>query len=428
MTIERENELINILKDTIGLATGCTEPAAIAYSCANAREKVIGDIIQLEITVDSYLYKNALNVSIPGFDQKGVKAAAALGLIIGDTKKGLNLLKDMGEEVIKKAKDLLKRNAIKLKVVDNCDILFIQSILKTDKEIIRVVTLEKHNNIVDISKNTVEDFDFVEYLKKKEKSNPISNYTLDDFIEFATNVDLTKIEFLKEGIEYNLKMAEAGLKDVNSIGNKFDTLIDKGYSMGESPAVYAQKLCSGASYGRMSGVQLPVMTSTGSGNHGITLFLTIAAAGEKLNIRDEKITRALALGQLINVYIKNHTGALSAMCGCGIAAGIGASCGIVFMMDGSSDQIFGTILNMVGSISGIICDGAKEGCAYKLALASGWAIQSALLSINGAVVNYNDGILCGEFSKVISNLGYVCGPGMKSTNAAIVEVMQKNCV
>lgn len=427
MIISKENELIDLLNDTIGLATGCTEPAAIAYSAANATERVKGDILKFEITVDSYLYKNALNVSIPGFDQTGVKAAAALGLIIGKTDKGLNLLNDMNEEVVKKAKNLLSNDAIKLKVVDNCDILFIQSILETDKEKIRVVTLEKHDNIVNASKDIVEDFDFLMYLNKEKSTSTIVKYTLDELIDFSKNVDLEKIEFLKEGIEYNLEVAKAGLDNANSIGHKFDSLINQGYAS-ESPAVYAQKLCSAAAYARMSGVQLPVMTSTGSGNQGITLFLTIASAAEKVNVCDEKMIRSLALGQLINAYIKNYTGTLSAMCACGVAAGIAASCGVVFMMGGNRDQIFGTILNMIGSISGIICDGAKEGCAYKLALSAGWAIQSAFLSLNDSVVKDTDGILCGEFSKVISNLGYVCGTGMKSTNTAIVEIMQRSCV
>ncbi|SHK26696.1 L-cysteine desulfidase family protein [Paramaledivibacter caminithermalis] len=427
MTIRKQSELLHLLKESIGLATGCTEPAAIAYSSANARKKVKGDIVLFEITVDSYLYKNALNVSIPGFNQTGVKAAVALGLAIGDTEMGLNLLENIGEDVIRKAKEFLSRDIIKLKVIDNCDILFIQSILTSDKGKVRVVTLEKHDNIADISEDTVEDFDFRGYLKKEKVSNPITNYSLDDFIDFSSNIDLAKIEFLKEGIHVNSDIAKAGLDNVNSIGYKFNSLINQGYTS-EGPAVYAQKLCSAASYARMSGVQLPVMTSTGSGNHGITLFLTIAAAAEKLNIGHEKMIRALALGQLVNAYIKAHTGALSAMCGCGVAAGIGASCGIVFMMGGNKDKIFGTILNMIGSISGIICDGAKEGCAYKLALASGWAVQSALLSLNDAVVKNTDGILCGEFKSLISNLGYVCGPGMRQTNAAIVEIMQKECV
>ncbi|MDD2481934.1 MAG: L-serine ammonia-lyase, iron-sulfur-dependent, subunit alpha, partial [Lutispora sp.] len=133
--------------------------------------------------------------------------------------------------------------------------------------------------------------------------------------------------------------------------------------------------------------------------------------------------RALALSNLVTFYIKSYTGTLSAMCGCGVAAGIGASVGVVYLLGGSSKEMLGAIINMIGSIAGIICDGGKEGCSYKLALSAGWAVQSALLSMAGAVANNKDGILSSDFKEVIRNMGYVCNPGMVETNNAIIKVM-----
>lgn len=168
------------------------------------------------------------------------------------------------------------------------------------------------------------------------------------------------------------------------------------------------------------------MSSAGSGNHGITVFLTVFAAAEKLNASREKLLRALALSNLITIYIKSNTGTLSAMCGCGVAAGIGACAGVSYLMDGSFQDILNSMINMVGTISGIICDGGKEGCAYKLALSAGWAVEASLLAMHGAAISTCDGILASSFENIVRNMGHVCNHGMINTNSAIIDVMSNN--
>jgi L-cysteine desulfidase len=167
------------------------------------------------------------------------------------------------------------------------------------------------------------------------------------------------------------------------------------------------------------------MSTAGSGDQGITAFLTNYAVAEKRKLPKERLIRALALTNLITFFIKSYTGTLSAMCGCSVAAGTAASAGVVYLLDGDKHQILGTLYNMVGSISGLICDGAKDGCAYKLALASGWAVQSALLALKGAIINNTDGILDPDFRQLFKNLGYICDPGMVSTDQAILSVILK---
>lgn len=189
---------------------------------------------------------------------------------------------------------------------------------------------------------------------------------------------------------------------------------------------YTQMLCAAASEARMSGVKMPVMSCVGSGNHGITVFLINTAVAIKKGIAEDRLLRALALTILITVYIKAHTGILSAMCGCGVAAGIAGSAGVVYLLGGDREKIFGALLNMVGAISGIICDGGKEGCSHKLMLASGWAVQAALLSMNGAVIDPSDGILARNFDTLFENLGQVCNKGMQATDRVILQIMQKN--
>jgi L-cysteine desulfidase len=206
------------------------------------------------------------------------------------------------------------------------------------------------------------------------------------------------------------------------IGRSIKQLLDNGL-MSDNIIYNAKLLCSSASEARMAGSKLAAMSSAGSGNHGITVFLTVFAASEKLNAPREKLLRALTLSNLITFYIKSYTGTLSAMCGCGVAAGIGACAGVTYLLDGTVQDILNAMINMVGSISGMICDGGKEGCAFKLALSAGWAVEASLLAMHGATINTTDGILASDFENVIKNMGHVCNPGMINTNKAIIDVM-----
>ena len=273
--------------------------------------------------------------------------------------------------------------------------MHIEVILVTDLEKVRVITIGSHLNVISVEKIPRDDH-FKPFIikEKKEKDNgkQIQQYGLDDFLIFSNDTPLQELLFLEEGISMNMAIAQEGLTIESGVALTLTDLIKDGL-LSDNLITRAQVLCAAASEARMSGSRLPVMSTAGSGNHGITAFLTNYAVAEKQKFSREILLRALALTNLITFFIKSYTGILSAMCGCGVAAGIGASAGVVYMLGGDKAQIMGALYNMVGSISGIICDGAKEGCAYKLALASGWAVQSALLSWKGAIIRNTDGIV-----------------------------------
>lgn len=198
------------------------------------------------------------------------------------------------------------------------------------------------------------------YISQNFTDDSLESYTIEDFRKFADTVELDKLSFLKEGVEMNLAVSKAGEK--LPWGKSMETLAEKGY-MGDSLLLNVQRITSCASFARMSGVQLPVMTTTGSGNQGITLILTVAATAMELGVPEEKMLRAIAFAQAINLYAKHYLGTLSCLCSCSVASGLSASAGIVYMMGGSDQQVLDTMRNVLGSISGMICDGAKEGCA-----------------------------------------------------------------
>ena len=422
---DHQKELLDLLKEKITPATGCTEPIAVAYAVATAKENIEGNLESIHIQVDSNIYKNGLMVTIPGTSEKGLVAAAAFGFITGDARKKLRVIGNITDEDTAKAKQLIKKKKIELSLKKDCTGLDIEVTLFTDKEKVRVNILESHLNIVNIEK-TEPTSPFKPFKRKERKNNssnhPIQKYVIEDFLQFSNKIPLPELMFLEEGIKMNMKIAQEGLTLKSGVGTKFIEMIHEGI-MSDNIITRAQVLCAAASEARMSGSRLPVMSTAGSGNHGITVFLTCFAVAEKKNLSREKLLRSLALANLITFFIKSYTGVLSAMCGCGVAAGIGASAGIVYLLDGTKEQILGAIYNMVGSISGMICDGAKDGCAYKLALASGWTVQSALLSLKGAIINNTDGIVDPNFNQLFKNLGYVCDPGMVPADKAILEVM-----
>jgi len=414
-----QKELLELLKKGIKPATGCTEPIAVAYAVAAIKEKSKGSLESINIQVNSSIYKNGLMVTIPGTTEKGLIIAGALGFVAGDVKKGLRVIESLNKDNIKKAKTLVSKGKVNLSIKENCNRFNIEVILITSKEKARIIILGNHLNIVSIEK-VDKECKFKPFIVGKQKTNSsnkiIQKYDLKRFLEFADEISTDKLSFLEDGVKMNLNVAKEGLTIKDGVGAKFMEMITEGL-MSDNMITRAQVLCAAASEARMSGSKLPVMSTSGSGNHGITAFLTIFAVAEKRNLPEEKLMRALALTNLITIFIKSYTGILSAMCGCGVAAGIGASAGVVYLLGGKRDQI------LVGSISGMICDGAKDGCAYKLALASGWAVQSALLSLKGTVINKTDGIVDADFRKLFKNLGYICNPGMISTDKAIIEVM-----
>jgi len=424
---ENQKELLELLKERIVPATGCTEPIAVAYAVATAKEQIEGNLESIYVQVDSNIYKNGLMVTIPGTTEKGLVFAAAFGFIAGDARKKLRVIENITDEDIAKAKQLIKEEKIELTLKKDSTGLDIEVTLLTDREKARVNILDNHLNIVNIEKTDLNS-QFKPLKRKEQKTNssnhPIQKYTLEDFLQFSNETPLPELIFLEDGIKINMKIAQEGLTLKLGVGTKFIEMIHEGI-MSDNMITRAQVLCAAASEARMSGSRLPVMSTAGSGNHGITVFLTCFTVAEKKNLSREKLLRSLALSNLITFFIKSYTGVLSAMCGCGVAAGIGASAGVVYLLGGNKGQILGSLYNMVGSISGMICDGAKNGCAYKLALASGWAVQSALLALKGAIINNTDGIIDPGFKQLFKNLGYLCDPGMIATDQAILDVMLK---
>jgi len=423
----KDNELlVNILKDQVVAALGCTEPTAVAYAVAKAKEVLGEELEELEIYCDKNIMKNGKEVGIPGTNEKGILVAAALALVIGKSDYKLEVLKEVTDASLEEALKLIEKNIIKLSLKKDTHGLYIEVIAKGRTNNTRVIIKKTHLNIVLVEKNG-EPIMSSEAETNNGSAKPalrdrIKEFKISELKEFADTVEFEKIAFINDGIVMNKRMAMAGLQENYGIGiGKMMNTDETNYQQ------YAKAMTAAASEARMAGAPLPVMSSAGSGNHGLTAILPVAIVGEKLKVDAEKIVRGVALSHLVTIYIKTYTGSLSPVCGCAVAAGVGASAGLAYIMGGNITQIEGAIKNMIAGIAGMFCDGAKIGCAVKLSIAVASCIDAAEMAMKNIFVPSNDGILDKTAERSIQNLGKVSSEGMSNTDDVILEVMMDRC-
>ena len=423
--------LIDILKAEVKPAVGCTEPVAVALACAKAKELLGEEVVKNKILVSPNVYKNAMCVGIPGTDRLGLKIAVAMGLVGGKSEDGLTLLEGLTEEQVRESERYVDTTPISIEPLDTKEKVVIDVTLEGENNKSRVIIKTKHDNFVFIQQNDLVLLDQVDgYAEKDEvqteekKENIMDNITIQEIVANIEDMDLEDIRFLLDGIEMNMDMAKYGLENKIGIGvgRGIKESIEEGL-LGDGIMTEAMLLTAAASDARMGGAKLPVMSSNGSGNHGLTAILPIVAYAQKYPQSDEKMAKALAISHLITAYVKNFTGRLSAVCGCGVAASTGASAGISWLMDGNINHIYGAIENMIADLSGMICDGAKAGCALKLSSAASAAVQSAVIAKQGYSVPALNGIVGTRVEESIQNLGRVSDKGMQITDEIILNVM-----
>lgn len=423
--------LVDILKAEVKPAVGCTEPVAVALACAKAKELLGEEIVKHKVLVSPNVYKNAMCVGIPGTDRLGLKIAVAMGFVGGKSEDGLTLLEGLTDEQVKESEKYVDENPISIEPLDTKEKVVIEVRLEGKNNTSRVIIKTKHDNFVFLQANDLVLLDEVDGFAEKaeaqtteKKENIMDTITIQEIVENVEHMNLEDIKFLLDGVTMNMDMAKYGLENEIGIGvgRGIKESMEEGL-LGDGIMTEAMLLTAAASDARMGGAKLPVMSSNGSGNHGLTAILPIVAYSSKYQQSDEKLAKALAISHLVTAYVKNFTGRLSAVCGCGVAASTGASAGIAWLMDGKINHIYGAIENMIADLSGMICDGAKAGCALKLSSAASAAVQSAVIAKQGYAVPPLNGIVGTQVEQSIQNLGRVSDKGMQITDEIILNVM-----
>lgn len=414
--------MIGIMKREIVCALGCTEPSAVALAVAKARETLGEEPDKILLQVSGNILKNAMSVGIPGTNLKGIETAAALGCVAGKTEYGLEVLRGIDEHHIQQAQEMLEQGRLEIQLKECEERLYIKAkCIKGDKSAEAVIE-RYHTNFVNVCMN-----DRVIYFKETEtatqENSGIYQLTLEGIWDFIQQCDLTKLRFLEEVIEVNSRIAEEGLQRNYGMGVG-KHLADRGRRDREMDfQTYVVSYVSAAADARMAGCALPVMATTGSGNQGLTASLPVIAAARWLNCSEEQMYRGLALSELVTIHVKEYIGKLSALCGCAIAASIGSACGITYLLGGQYRNVECAVKNMVADISGLICDGAKAGCALKIATSVAGAIQCAYLALEGVEAPERDGIVCESVEDTICNLGNLGNNGMRTTDHVILDMM-----
>ncbi|EQF23073.1 serine dehydratase alpha chain family protein [Clostridioides difficile CD160] len=422
-------ELVEMLKAEVKPAVGCTEPVALALACAKAKELLGEEVVENRMLVSPSIYKNGMCVGIPGTERLGLKIAAALGIVGGHSENGLSVLETLTKEEVKIAEDYIDNNPLSIAPADTKEKVFIEVVLKGANHTSKVRIRTKHDNFTYFEKDGEVLLDNEPKVSASNASaekaeSLMDTVTIQELVKNVEDMDFKDIEFLLDGVKMNEEMAEYGLKQKTGIGVGYGIKksMEEGL-LGNDVINYAMMLTAGASDARMAGIKMPVMSSNGSGNHGLTAILPIVAYNKKFPQSDERLAKALAISHLVTGYIKNYTGRLSAVCGCGVAASTGATAGISWLMNGTEKQIEGAIENMIADLSGMICDGAKAGCALKLSSAASAAVQSAIIAKQDCFVPPLNGIVGSSVEQSIQNLGRVSDKGMSITDEIILNVM-----
>lgn len=433
MDTESENriltDLLFILKNEVKPSLGCTEPVALGIAVSEAYRVVKGILGKVNIRLSPNIYKNGMGVGIPGTTEKGLFFAAALGITCGDSKAGLEVFKNVNNEFIKLANELLAKNIFSIMIEEELENFYIEAEVHTNQGTGICVIKDRHTNIILVKSNEkiiLQKEDSKE-IKENNSYGRLKEYKVADIRKFVESVDFTDIEFLLDGVKMNMDIAEMGLKEKSGpgLGAALNLLMKEGV-MQDDIINKARVLTASACDARMAGVNMPVMSSAGSGNHGLTAIIPTNIIAVHMGFGKEKLARMLAFSHLVTSYIKVYTGRLSAICGCAIAAGIGASVSITWALGGTDQQIYGAIKNMIASLSGMVCDGAKGGCAFKLSTAVSEAMIQAQFALKDVFVSDIDGIIGNDVETTIKNLGEFCTEGMKCADASIINIMANN--
>jgi L-cysteine desulfidase len=409
---------IKILKEELITAMGCTEPIAIAFTAAKARE-VLGKMPeQIIIRCSGNIIKNVKGVIVPNSGgQKGVEIAAILGVVAGKAELELEVISQVEAGDIEKASTLHQQGICRCELEEGEENLYIRADLISGSSTATVVVRSKHNHIARIEKDGQVLFEQSDLEVTRGGDKSLLN--IKDILAFAHTVDLSAVEELIERqIQYNSAISKEGLT------HNFGAQVGKTLLQfdGKNVRTRARAAAAAGSDARMNGCSLPVVINAGSGNQGITCTMPVVVYGEEMGSDRETLCRALVLTNLLSIHQKQYIGNLSAYCGA-VSAGAAAACGIAYLAGGDYDVIGKTLVNALGTVGGIVCDGAKASCAAKISTAVDAGITGYEMAKCGLSFPFGEGLVEDSYEKTIQNIGRVGRQGMKSTDVEILNIM-----
>lgn len=442
MTPSERTSIIELIKREVIPAIGCTEPIAVALCVAKATEILGCKPHRIEAHLSANILKNAMGVGIPGTGMIGLPIAIALGALIGKSEYGLEVLKECTPDAVEAGKRMIADEAISIKLKEGItEKLYIEITASATTTAASCTTTASscpqsataiiaggHTNFIYLSHNGEVLLDAPLKSTAEQNGNKTA-LTLKKVYDFATTAPLEEIEFILEAQRLNKAAAETSFKGRygHQLGRTLKESTREMSILGNNTFSKILSYTTAACDARMAGVMVPVMSNSGSGNQGITATLPITIYAEENNKSREELIRALTLSHLTVIYIKQSLGRLSALCGCVVAA-TGSSCGITYLMGGGYNQISFAVQNMIATLTGMVCDGAKPSCSLKIASGVSTSLLSAILAMEEQCVSSVEGIIDNDVDKSILNLTRIGSESMNETDHTVLDIMtHKGC-
>ena len=450
------HELSTLIKKDMVPALGVTEPGAISFCVAKAKSYAKGELLHLNVAMNSGMYKNAFTCGIPNSKEVGNVFAAALGYVAGNPDKGLESLANVTPADNVSAQRLIDEGKITVALSGISSRIFMEATLETTESKVLLTIRDTHTNITKIvvngetvleaeekdeaidrpeagiteSDKTEEGCGITESNKVAEgtgttKIHSIHRYTLAELVDYVNTVSLEEIEFVKEAYKVNLELFEEALKSPRTTFARQLLAMNGGEVISKDEQMTASLLCNATIEARVIGLDKPAMSITGSGAHGIIATMPLYGVYKIHGLSEEILYRATMLSYLVCTYIKEYSGRLSAFCGCAIAAGTGMACGLVYLKGGTVEQMEYTLNNMASSITGMICDGGNQGCTMKGVAACDAAFRSVAFAMKGVHIDKVHGINGNTPEETMRNMGLIASPGMVGTEKTIVEIFEE---
>lgn len=418
--------ILKLLRQHVYPTVGGTEPAAIALAVCKARELlgVAPELVTLKLS--GSVIKNSMGMGIPGAKgMVGIPAAIALGVLSGNSKDGLDLLKDIPDEVIEQAQKFIADKKYFIKHAVTFELMYIEVQVVSGEKSAKVVIAKEPDHFVLLQRDDVVILDETDTLNTEHDREHGSSLTMEKIYEFATKVSLDELQFLLKGARQNKDVAQLAFLPEADYGLNLGKMLKGSFEermVGQNAMPRVVCYTCAATDVRMSGAHVPVMTNCGSGAQGIAVTMPVLVFAEETQCTEAKTCRALAISHLTNIYIRQLTGKLSSHCNC-VVASTGAAAGIAYLMSANYEQVCMAVKNQIASKTGMICDGAKPSCTLKMSNASSSAFQSAMMAMENIVVPETDGIIEKDVDKSIDNMASIGRDFKHEMDSLVLTIM-----
>lgn len=423
-----KEQMLAMLRADVVPALGCTEPVCVALAAADASKAIGGTVSKINVKVNANIYKNGMSAGIPNFHTVGLHYAAAIGAVLKNPERQLELLQDVTEDTVAMVNRLVEDSAVSVTIDETQTGLYVNCEVYTENGTGLTIIKGAHTNIILTKVN-----DAVLFEKEMKSASgddsvveALKNMTIAEIRTLVDSASEEELAFMMDGVAMNEALSDYSLTHEIGIGAAKTFRENIGTKLiGDDLMSRIMMRVMSAAENRLDGCPYPTMSSAGAGTKGLVVILPISETAKVLGVSKEKTVKALAFGHLLNRYINAYVGKLAAVCSCCMASSTAACAAMTWLLGGNDEQIGFAIRNMTGTITGMICDGGKVGCAFKVSASSAAALTNAIMAVNQVALRVTDGICADTAEQCIKNIGQIANPGMVQTDKEILDIMLK---